>query len=76
MKAEVGKFYKHYKNGKTYQVLAIAHHTETDEELVVYQAQYDTDDLGPKPIFARPRSMFEEVVVFEDKNVERFQKLS
>ncbi len=75
MKVEVGKFYKHYKNCKTYQVLAVAHHTETGEEMVVYQAQYDTDDLGPKPVFARPRNMFEEEVEHQGKRVERFQRL-
>ncbi len=75
MKASVGELCKHYKNGKTYLILAVAHHAETGEEMVVYQAQYDTEDLGAKPVFVRPKTMFEEVIEYEGKSVERFQKL-
>lgn len=72
MKAEIGKRYRHYKNGKEYVVHAIAYHSETMEELVIYEAQYDVPELGPKPMFARPRSMFEEQVAYEGKMVDRF----
>ncbi len=76
MKAEVGKMYKHYKTDQLYLVVAIALHTETDEEMVVYQAQYDTADLGHKPVFVRPRAMFEETVFYKDTTVDRFQKIT
>lgn len=52
----VGGKYRHFKN-KYYRVLCIALHSETLEELVVYQAQYGTGG-----IYARPVGMFLEKV--------------
>ena len=44
--------YKHYK-GNLYEVLAVARHTETEEELVVYNALY-----GERGTWVRPLAMF------------------
>jgi hypothetical protein len=74
MKAEIGKKYRHYKNKEQYTVLAIAHHTETGEKLVVYQGHYHTDDLGDEPIFVRPRDMWEENVEYEGAVLPRFAR--
>lgn len=58
--------YKHYKGGE-YRILGVAKHSETLEELVVYQALYGNAD-----IWVRPVEMFLEVVIFENKKVPRF----
>ena len=44
--------WRHFKN-KLYRIIAIAQHTENDEQLVVYQAMY-----GDGGIYARPLDMF------------------
>lgn len=72
MKAEIGKQYRHYKNGHTYTVLALARHSETLEELVVYRAEYESPDFGFGAVWARPRAMFEECVTHGGMLVPRF----
>lgn len=62
----VGSFYEHYK-GLGYKILAIAHHSETLEELVIYQAQY-----GEGKIWARPHAMFLENVLIDGQLKPRF----
>jgi len=72
MKAKVGSLYQHYKNQKTYKVLSIARHTETLEEMVVYEGQYDDPQFGMKPVWVRPLAMFEAQVKADDGLVHRF----
>jgi hypothetical protein len=75
MKAEVGKLYRHYKNQKTYKIIGIALHSETLEELVIYEGQYEDRELGKHPLFARPRDMFEEEVEHNGTKVDRFLRI-
>ena len=61
--------YRHYK-GNLYRLLYIARHSETLEEMVIYQ---DVND--PAKIWARPASMWEERVEVGGKAVARFEYL-
>ncbi len=63
--------YKHYK-GKEYKLLYIGIHTETSEDLVVYQSLYDNGDYQKWSIRIRPKKMFLESVVVDGKSVPRF----
>lgn len=67
-KLKIGKKYRHFK-GKEYLVLHIAKHSETLEELVVYQALY-----GEKGIWVRPLDMFLEQVEVNGVLVNRFEE--
>ena len=62
---KLGK-YRHFK-GKEYEVIALAKHSETEEELVVYRALY-----GEGEVWVRPASMWEEWVQYQGKTVLRF----
>ena len=58
--------YRHYK-GKEYEVLFLARHSETEEEMVVYRALY-----GDGGIWVRPAKMWNETVEKDGQRVRRF----
>ena len=58
--------YRHFK-GKEYEVLGVARHSETEEELVVYRALYG--DFG---LWVRPVSMWNETIERDGKTFRRF----
>lgn len=61
--------YRHYK-GNDYQVVGVARHSETAEQLVVYQPLY-----GERGLWVRPLSMFIEQVEVDGQLVPRFDYL-
>jgi hypothetical protein len=63
----IGGTYRHYKRGEHYTVLHLATDSDTEETVVVYQAEY-----GDKRVFTRRASVFTENVDHEGKLVPRF----
>ncbi|MBI2580988.1 DUF1653 domain-containing protein [Candidatus Woesearchaeota archaeon] len=62
--------YRHYK-GNEYEVIGVAKHSETLEELVVYRALY-----GEHALWVRPKKMFSETVEVDGKKVPRFKLIA
>lgn len=62
---KLGK-YRHFK-GKEYEVIALAKHSETLEELVVYRALY-----GDGQVWVRPAAMWNDVVERDGQTHKRF----
>ena len=59
--------YRHFK-GKEYELLYVARHSETEEEMVVYRALYG--DCG---VWVRPAWMWDEKVEHNGALCSRFQ---
>lgn len=74
MELQIGQKYKHYK-GKEYVIVALGRHSETLEEMVVYQGLYSDPEFGDSPVWVRPQSMFIESVTFEGVTVKRFTRV-
>jgi len=62
--------YRHYK-GNEYEVVGVARHSETMEEVVVYRALY-----GEGGLWVRPLAMFMEEVEVEGKRIPRFEYIN
>ena len=59
----IGKKYRHYK-GNLYQIIALAKHSETLDEMIIYKS------LKDGAVWARPKSMWNEIV--DDNGTLRF----
>ena len=73
MELKIGK-YQHYR-GNFYELIGIARHSETLEEMVVYRALYESE-FGKNVLWVRPKAMFLETVEHEGKRVPRFKFIS
>ena len=63
--------YVHYKNGKHYTVIDVVRHSESEEWMVLYRAEY-----GDYGLWVRPLAMFMETVEKDGQPVRRFAPLS
>lgn len=63
-----GEIYRHYK-GNIYKVVCVARHSETLEDMVVYE-----DVSVPGKIWARPASMWSETVIVNGRETARFER--
>ena len=63
--------YRHYKN-KPYRFIDLVRHSETQEDLVLYETLYDNP--GGK-LWVRPKDMFFETIQHEGKSIPRFAKV-
>lgn len=59
--------YRHYK-GNEYHVIAVARHSESGEDCVVYRALY-----GERGLWVRPLAMFNEKVEHDGTVLPRFE---
>lgn len=66
----MGRYYRHFK-GNIYKVLHLAKHSETLEDIVVYQAMY-----GDRGIWVRPKNMFDEVIERDGRLIRRFAEIT
>lgn len=63
--------YKHYK-GNIYEVIGVAKHSETLENMVVYKATYQPEGEN---LWVRPLKMFLETIVIDGVEQKRFAKI-
>ena len=61
--------YRHFKGG-IYEVICVAKHSETLEDMVIYRSVTE-----PQKVWARPLSMWNETVEHEGVMVRRFTKI-
>ncbi|MFL0250652.1 DUF1653 domain-containing protein [Clostridium neuense] len=69
-KINIGGKYRHF-NGKEYSVLYVAKHSETLEDMVVYQALY-----GDRKVWVRPLDMFLGKKEVDGKEIYRFEEIN
>lgn len=68
--------YLHYKTQNLYEVIGVARHSETLEEMIIYKALYECKEYGKDQIWVRPKEMFFEQINYNNSIVPRFKKIS
>ena len=63
--------YRHYKNNNECTVIAMVRHSETEEALALYRAEY-----GKRELWVRPIKNFCELVDVGDSRVKRFELIA
>lgn len=71
MELVAGGIYQHYK-GPHYRVLGVVLHSETLEELVLYECLYKNESCQ---FWVRPRAMFEGTVTVDGVQKPRFKQV-
>ncbi len=66
-----GTYYHYKKPDKHYKIIGIAFHTETEEDMVVYQPLYENEHQ----FFVRPLSLFIGEVEVDGKKQPRFHEV-
>ena len=66
---DIAGVYRHYKGGM-YRVVCLAHHSETLEDMVVYEPLD-----GKTGAWVRPASMWDETVVVDGTERKRFERV-
>lgn len=61
--------YRHFKNEILYEVIGQGIHSETREEMIIYNSLYDCVQYGKDQIWVRPKAMFFENVVHNGQTV-------
>ncbi len=68
--------YRHNKTGNLYKVIGLGQHSETDDELVIYEPLEQYSELNkPGKHWLRPKKMFLEIVNINNKIMPRFEFL-
>ena len=65
---QLGK-YRHFK-GHLYELIEVAHHSESQEPVAVYRALY-----GDHGLWVRPLEMFLETIERDGAEIQRFQHI-
>jgi len=73
-KPKIGAIYEHFK-GNRYKVIAIVRHSETTEEMILYQPLYKSKDF-PDQMWVRPLGMFLETIERDGKKFTRFKPVA